>query len=354
MTKRQLEKVRTKFENLDLSRYHILTYDEMLKVNGGGSVSDDSSESESSETTSASENLDFSDLGSVTENGSGTAAETVSESVAESGGHEIENSNEAIANAEVGDTLTRNDGTEVTITQGDIDWAQDYCDAHGIDWSRSGEEEAKANDGAKGGGQAASAENQTELENYDYDSGSSSSIKETESDYITDEKAGRETKNEVSGNSAKDSTPDKGGKGATEISSSRKNGNDCPDYVERCRMRDEMIAAKRNSELNNAPKNEEYSRTKNIAVGLGELLLGTFCFVGATASAAEIEAMTSGAASYYAGMAVVEGYAAGSTLFAFGITRLTDSYNSNFADDIKSAFVPMEVDVNKSISDAAK
>ena len=40
------------------------------------------------------------------------------------GGAQIENSVEAQANARVGDTLTRNDGTTVTITQGDIDWAK--------------------------------------------------------------------------------------------------------------------------------------------------------------------------------------------------------------------------------------
>lgn len=42
------------------------------------------------------------------------------------GGGRIDNTNEAVAGAEVGDTLIRNDGTEVTITQGDIDWAKDY------------------------------------------------------------------------------------------------------------------------------------------------------------------------------------------------------------------------------------
>ena len=40
------------------------------------------------------------------------------------GGAQIENSNEAVAGAQVGDTLTQNDGTQVTITQGDITWAQ--------------------------------------------------------------------------------------------------------------------------------------------------------------------------------------------------------------------------------------
>ena len=41
------------------------------------------------------------------------------------GGAQIENSNEAVAQAQVGDTLERKDGTVVEITQGDIDWANE-------------------------------------------------------------------------------------------------------------------------------------------------------------------------------------------------------------------------------------
>lgn len=39
------------------------------------------------------------------------------------GGVEVENSNEGIAGAKPGDTITRNDGTVVTLNQGDIDYA---------------------------------------------------------------------------------------------------------------------------------------------------------------------------------------------------------------------------------------
>lgn len=47
MRKKQIEKVREEFERMDLSRYHILTYDELLKVNGGsGNDSGDDDESE--------------------------------------------------------------------------------------------------------------------------------------------------------------------------------------------------------------------------------------------------------------------------------------------------------------------
>ena len=41
------------------------------------------------------------------------------------GGKWIGNSNEAVAEGEVGDTLQRDDGTIVTITEGDIKWAQE-------------------------------------------------------------------------------------------------------------------------------------------------------------------------------------------------------------------------------------
>ena len=100
-----MKKAKYNFEEPDLSRWHILTYDELLKVNGGsGNDSGDDGESEDDD---------------------------------KSGGHEIENTVEAVANAEVGDTLTRDDGTQVTITQGDIDWAQEHCGSYG----KSGEEE---------------------------------------------------------------------------------------------------------------------------------------------------------------------------------------------------------------------
>ena len=53
------------------------------------------------------------------------------------GGREVENSNAGVANAQVGDTVTRNDNTTVTITQGDIDWAQAHCE--GGDNSNNGD-----------------------------------------------------------------------------------------------------------------------------------------------------------------------------------------------------------------------
>ena len=40
------------------------------------------------------------------------------------GGKQVENSNEGVANAQPGDTIIRDDHTEITLNQGDIDWAQ--------------------------------------------------------------------------------------------------------------------------------------------------------------------------------------------------------------------------------------
>ena len=53
------------------------------------------------------------------------------------GGAQIENSNEAVANAQVGDSLTRKNGTVVEITQGDIDWAREQVGASSGDGGSS-------------------------------------------------------------------------------------------------------------------------------------------------------------------------------------------------------------------------
>ncbi len=151
MTKRQLEKVRKRFEEADLSRYHILTYDEMLKVNGGsGSDSDD----DDAEPEDDFANEETSDVGNTASAGSANEAGDATEESGrgsddaeeETGGHEVENSHEAVANAEPGDTITRNDGTEVTLSEEDIKYEQNYCDEHGIEWDK-GDESASANAG---------------------------------------------------------------------------------------------------------------------------------------------------------------------------------------------------------------
>ena len=64
------------------------------------------------------------------------------------GGAQIENSNEAVANAQVGDSLTRKDGTVVEITQGDIDWAREQVGASsGGNTGATGEKSAASGDG---------------------------------------------------------------------------------------------------------------------------------------------------------------------------------------------------------------
>ena len=97
-----------------------------------------------------------------------------------------------------------------------------------------------------------------------------------------------------------------------------------------------------------------YSRGANIAIGLSEILLGIGFYVGSTITAVGIDVTTEGAGSYYAGMAILEGYATGSLLFAYGITRLAGSNNQKFKDDIVGTFVLPEVDVANSMNDYSK
>ncbi|WP_230977846.1 toxin TcdB middle/N-terminal domain-containing protein [Treponema vincentii] len=94
--------------------------------------------------------------------------------------------------------------------------------------------------------------------------------------------------------------------------------------------------------VNSNPDSKGYSRGANIAIGLGEILLGIGFYVGSTITAVGIDVATEGTGSYYAGMAILEGYATGSLLFAYGITRLAGSNNQKFKDDIVGTFVPPE------------
>ena len=106
--------------------------------------------------------------------------------------------------------------------------------------------------------------------------------------------------------------------------------------------------------VNSNPGSKGYSRGANIAIGLGEILLGIGFYVGSTITAVGIDVTTEGAGSYYAGMAILEGYATGSLLFAYGITRLAGSNNQKFKDDIVGTFVLPEVDVANSMNDYSK
>ena len=154
------------------------------------------------------------------------------------------------------------------------------------------------------------------------------------------------------GDSAKESENSK------EISVVANEGKSESNYIDekeasRARAEAQLIAQK-NSELNSPKLHNEQtglSRGQNIALGVIEILGATVVFAGSTISAAEIEIFTSGLGSYFSGMAVVEGYAMASTLCAYGIARLSDSYNSNPIDDFMLACVPAEVDVGTNIYD---
>ncbi len=94
MTKRQLEKIRKQYEELVFSRWHILGYDELLKINGGSSASSENEDDEDFHVTSHAE----------------------------------------AAGMQAGDTITRSDGSEYTLNEGDVKYEQEYCNSHGIEW----------------------------------------------------------------------------------------------------------------------------------------------------------------------------------------------------------------------------
>ncbi len=70
------------------------------------------------------------------------------------GGAQVENSNEGVANAQVGDTITRNDGTTVTLNAGDIKYAQNQLGNNG---GGSSGGSATGNIGDVGGGNASAS-----------------------------------------------------------------------------------------------------------------------------------------------------------------------------------------------------
>ena len=102
------------------------------------------------------------------------------------------------------------------------------------------------------------------------------------------------------------------------------------------------------------PKREGYSRGENIVMGLGEMVAGVLFYIGSTLTAGGIEVGTGGVGTYFAGLTVFEGYATGSLLFAYGITRLSGANNQEFKDDIIGTFVPPEVDIATSMNDSLK
>ncbi|MDD7417435.1 MAG: LysM peptidoglycan-binding domain-containing protein [Spirochaetales bacterium] len=97
-----------------------------------------------------------------------------------------------------------------------------------------------------------------------------------------------------------------------------------------------------------------YSKAANITIGIAEILLGCSLYIGSTYAAAGIEVGSSGTASYFAGMSIVEGYASGALLVGYGISRLAGTNNHPFTEDITNTFVPHEVDIATNIDSYTK
>ena len=127
--------------------YIVLDYEQLLEVNGakgssgGGGQSGPSSGSSGSPSGSSSGSSSGKSSSSGSGSGKGgsksgqsspsssststsTQTGTSTSTTTNSGSKYVENSNEGVANAKPGDKIIRNDGTEVTLTQGDIDWAK--------------------------------------------------------------------------------------------------------------------------------------------------------------------------------------------------------------------------------------
>lgn len=75
---------------------------------------------------------------------------------------------------------------------------------------------------------------------------------------------------------------------------------------------------------------------------------------GSIISAGEIEVETVCVGSYYAGLAVLEGYATVALFLGYGITRLTGANKQSFKDDINSILVIPEADIATSINESQK
>ncbi len=82
--------------------------------------------------------------------------------------------------------------------------------------------------------------------------------------------------------------------------------------------------------------------------------MGGAFYVGSTICASEIEVNSLGVGSYYAGLAIVDGYAAGACFIAYGISRLAGSNNQPFENDVTNTLTPPDVDIATSIDNYAK
>ena len=93
------------------SDYSVLDYEQLLAVNGAGGSGGGGGPSGPTGPSSS-----HGGTNKTTPSSGGTTSK--------GGSKYVENSNSGVANAHVGDKIIRNDGTEVTLTQGDIDWAK--------------------------------------------------------------------------------------------------------------------------------------------------------------------------------------------------------------------------------------
>ena len=108
------------------------------------------------------------------------------------------------------------------------------------------------------------------------------------------------------------------------------------------------------NDKNNQIEENGYSRGVNITIGVVEILGGIVVVGGSIIGAGTIDVATGGAATIASGWAVLGGWGSGSTLVAFGITRLTNSNNAKVSDDIKMVFIPSVVDIAQELDKATK
>ncbi len=97
-----------------------------------------------------------------------------------------------------------------------------------------------------------------------------------------------------------------------------------------------------------------YSRASNITIGVLEITTGLVIASGSIVTATGIDAVSGGIATIPAGYAVLSGWATGSTLVAFGITRIANSNNEKVSDDIRNAFMPSVVGISQEIDKVSR
>lgn len=122
---------------LKVDDFIVLSYEQLLKVNGaGGSSSGGSSGGAANKPSKGSGNNATADTptSTPTDTSTSTPTKTPTDTTtstptdtttnSDTGSKRVENSNAGVAGAKPGDTIQRSDGSIYTITQGDIDWAK--------------------------------------------------------------------------------------------------------------------------------------------------------------------------------------------------------------------------------------